>query len=303
MESIKHLTNTQINSLISLSKFFKYKDYNDYIKKDSFQDTIFGLLFFEPSTRTCMSFESAIHRLGGKIIKYNKDFSSEKKGESLEDTIKTIDSYVDIFIIRHPEKNIISKIKQYTKKPIINAGDGSGEHPTQALLDLFTIFDEKNKLPYYISFTGDIKNSRTIHSLVYLLSKLDKNIEFHFVSDIELQPDEEFLTFLQNIDNNYFLHSSVKDVIQHTDVLYVTRMQKERFNNDSSLNHINNIIINKDTIKNSKQNLIIMHPLPRNEELSTDLDNDSKSVYFKQVENGVYVRMAIIYTIYTNLNK
>lgn len=282
MISIKNINKENIINILSKAKKFKENDERNL----SLQDKIFGLLFFEPSTRTCLSFESAIHRLGGKIIKYNTDYSSQKKGESIEDTIRTIDAYVDVFIIRHPEKNIIEKISKFTNKPIINAGDGSGEHPTQALLDLFTI----NDIPKHVAFTGDIKYSRTIHSLVYLISKFNKDTIFYFISDEKLKPSGDFSDFIDNIDNKYVILNELDSIIDCIDVLYATRLQKERFNGEI----VNNIIINKDTIKNSKESLIIMHPLPRNEELSTDLDNDKRSKYFEQVKNGVYVRMAII---------
>ena len=286
MESIKELSKGNILEILSNSQNMKIQD----TKNLSLQNIIFGLLFFEPSTRTCLSFESAINRLGGKIIKYNKDYSSEKKGESLEDTIKTIDYYVDVFIIRHSEKNIISKIKNITNKPIINAGDGSGEHPTQALLDLFTIFDYHKEIPKNIAFTGEIKYSRTIHSLVYLLSKFNTSSIFHFVSDDKLKPEGEFLDFLKKINNNYFIHDNINSIINNIDVLYITRIQKERFNDEK----VKPIIINKEIVKNSKESMIIMHPLPRNNELSTDLDDYYQSKYFEQIQNGVYVRMAII---------
>lgn len=284
MDSIKNVKN--VNDIINTARDFKKCNTRETILEKS----IFGLLFFEPSTRTCLSFESAIHRLGGKIIKYNSEYSSEKKGESLEDTIKTLNHYVDVFIIRHPEKNIISKIKTYTNKPIINAGDGDGEHPTQALLDLFTIQEYYTNLPEKIAFTGDIKHSRTIHSLVYLLKKIKNDIHFYFVSQPELQPEPELLNEI-----NYEIVSDINDIINVIDVLYVTRQQKERFA-EKNLN-VKNIIINSDLISKSKENLIIMHPLPRNEELSTDLDNNPKSKYFQQVENGVFVRMAILFNL------
>lgn len=293
MDSIKNLSKGNIIKILTRAKEIKNND----IRNSSLQYKIFGLLFFEPSTRTCLSFESAINRLGGKIIKYNKDYSSEKKGETLEDTIRTIGCYVDVFVIRHPERNIISKIKEITNKPIINAGDGSGEHPTQALLDLFTIFEYHTEVPKNIGFIGDIKYSRTVHSLVYLMSRLNTSTSFQFVCDKKLKPENEFLHFLERIQNNFFIYDNIHSVIKYIDVLYVTRLQKERFNNEK----INPIIINENTIKESKKHMIIMHPLPRNEELSAELDNNPKSKYFEQVQNGVFVRMAIIEHI-LNLN-
>lgn len=286
MEFINDLSKDKILHIINNAKKLKMLDERNL----KCENKIFGLLFFEPSTRTCLSFESAIHRMGGKIIKYNKDYSSEKKGESLEDTIRTIDNYVDIFIIRHPEKNIISTIKKYTNKQIINAGDGDGEHPTQALLDLFTIMENFNKIPENIGFIGDIKYSRTIHSLVYLLSLLNTNQKYHFICHEKLGPQGKFLKYLKDNNIVHFIYDTPVSIIDSLDILYITRLQKERFDNEI----IEPFVINKKIIDNSKESLIIMHPLPRNEELSTDLDNNNKSKYFEQVKNGVFVRMAII---------
>lgn len=289
MDFTNNLTNSDITNIMNEAKNLKInKERNDCLK-----DVIFGLLFFEPSTRTLMSFESAIYRLGGKVIKYNSNFSSEKKGETIEDTIRTIDAYVDVFVIRHPDKEVFKKLKKFTKKPIINAGNGNGEHPTQALLDLFTILEYYPNLPNKIAFTGDIKNSRTIHSLVYLLAKINSDIYFYFVSCESLKPDGDFLQFIESFGNDRFsITEDLNDIINCIDVLYVTRVQKERFNTNMISYH--NMIVDSNLIKNSKDNLIILHPLPRNDELSTDLDNNPKSKYFEQVENGVYVRMSIL---------
>ena len=289
MEKIDELDKSDILKIIESAANFKC----DNNRSDNLKGYIFGLLFFEPSTRTSMSFESAIYRLGGNVIKYNSQYSSEKKGESLEDTIRTSDSYIDVFIIRHPEKNIISKIKKVTNKPIINAGDGDGEHPTQAMLDLFTIMEYYPKLPDKIAFTGDLKYSRTVNSLVSLLKKIsssfNKNIEYYFVSDKLLTPS---INILRGINYKVISDSSIKEVIDIIDVLYVTRLQKERYFDENV--QINIETIDSKLISSCKNNLIIMHPLPRNQELSTDLDNNEKSKYFEQVENGVFVRMAIL---------
>ena len=289
MESIKNIKKDTIFKILKDASEFKKKN----LKSKMLEDKIFGLLFFEPSTRTCLSFESAIHRLGGKIIKYNSIYSSERKGESLEDTIRTIDSYVDVFIIRHPEKNIISKLKSITNKPIINAADRDGEHPTQSLLDLFTILEYYPNFPNIIAFTGDIKYSRTIHSLIYLLVMIKPNIQIYFINDRKLGLTVELIEYLKNA--SYFLYDNLELVIDKIDVLYVTRLQKERFNGEN----VSNIVVNKHIINKSKDNLIIMHPLPRNEELSTDLDDDPKSKYFEQVTNGVFVRMSILSNLFT----
>lgn len=288
MEAIDSISNQDIYSIFKHAKDYKTGD----IRNNLFQNKIFGLLFFEPSTRTRMSFETAIHRLGGKVITYHSQYSSEKKGEDFEDTIKTMETYVDLFIIRHPNKDILSKINQCTSLPVINAGNGDGEHPTQALLDVFTILEYFPNFPKKIAFTGDIKYSRTIHSLVKLLVKLNKNIMFYFICNPLLQPTKDLLTILP--PNSYSISPTLdENIIQNMDVLYCTRLQKERYQDEC----VSNIYITPEVLKNSKSSLIIMHPLPRNDELCRKLDNDPRSKYFEQVKNGIYVRMALLRNI------
>lgn len=290
----------KINAI--LNKAREIKMFNSNIR----DSRIFGLLFFEPSTRTCLSFESAIHKLGGKVIKLDYNSSSKNKGESDFDTVKTIEKYVDVLIIRHPTKRFISICKTFIKKPIINAGDGDGEHPTQALLDLFTIksyfYDVTYETPLKIGFAGDIRYSRTIHSLVYLLNKINKNIEYTFITVSELMPQEGD-EFKKYIDDNIFYkynncYSSDKEHVKHVlkdlDVLYMTRIQKERMISiPENTEHI--LKLSEEIIKDTKDKFIIMHPLPRNDEIPESLDENPKCKYFDQVENGVYVRMAILY--------
>ena len=300
MNSIIDLDCKKINAILNKAREIKMFDSN-------IRDTrIFGLLFFEPSTRTCLSFESAIHKLGGKVIKLDYNSSSKNKGESDYDTVKTIEKYVDVLIIRHSIKGFISTCKTFIKKPIINAGDGDGEHPTQALLDLFTIksyfYNVTYETPLKIGFAGDIRYSRTIHSLVYLLNKINKNIEYTFITIPELMPQQGD-EFKKYIDNNIFYKYNhcystdiqhVKDVLNDLDVLYMTRIQKERMvfipENSQQL-----LKLSEELIKDTKEKFIIMHPLPRNDEIPESLDENPKCKYFDQVENGVYVRMAILH--------
>ncbi len=299
MNSIKDLHLEFIKNIMVYSDKFKLLDFKT-------NDTrIFGLLFFEPSTRTCLSFESAIHKIGGKVLKLDYNSSSKNKGESDYDTIKTIEKYVDVLIIRHPEKGFINECLKFIKKPIINAGDGDGEHPTQALLDLYTInnfYDLFQDKPFKIGLAGDIRYSRTIHSLVYLLNKINKNIEFTFISIPQLLPQkgDEFYNYINNNCKNNICYSysmnDVKNQLNQLDVLYMTRIQKERMDFTFQNNH-QILILSEDLIKNTKDNLIIMHPLPRNDEIPETLDNNPKCKYFDQVENGVYVRMAILHLI------
>lgn len=299
MNSIDDLSNEKIFNILELSNNIKNFGANNVFnnhEKENLSNIVYGLLFFEPSTRTCLSFESAIHRLKGEVIKLNTDSSSKKKGESDFDTVKTIDKYVDILIIRHPEKGFISKCKKFTNKPIINAGDGSGEHPTQALLDLFTIKYNFKSFPTTIAFTGDIRYSRTIHSLVYLLEKFNRDIRYHFICDEKLKASDEFKNFLEEkVIGRYNYEENINNVINQIDVLYLTRIQKERFEENSDIKYVK---LTQEVLSKSKENLIVMHQLPRNDELPENLDSDNKCKYFEQVENGVFVRMAILYYIF-----
>jgi len=288
-----------MSNIITTSQFTKqeildYMNRADQLKNlDFFQfasNKTIILMFFEPSTRTFCSFQAAANKLGCKIICLTEKYSSIEKGESLEDTIKTLNVFADVIVLRHPEKGAVQKAALASKVPIINAGDGAGEHPTQALLDLYTIFKElatfgidlnsENRETITITFLGDIKHSRTIHSLIPLL---------HFFPKIKL-----IQVCPPNLEIPEIEISTIENVISITDVLYVTRIQKERFTNKIELDSVNPIIVNKKLLEKAKKKMIIMHPLPRLTEISTDIDSDPRAVYFKQVENGVYIRMAIL---------
>jgi len=241
-------------------------------------------MFYEPSTRTNCSFQAAAYKLGSKVIALNDKASSSEKGESLEDTIKTVSNYGDAIVLRHPEKGAAERAAKVATVPIINAGDGNGEHPTQALLDIYTIYKELKKDlekdNIIVTFIGDLKNSRTIHSLIQLLNLF--NVTYVFISpphlDLPLEMMEESLPL------------SLEEALKITDVVYVTRIQKERIQTGTH----NPICLTKELLSEANKNLIIMHPLPRQEELPPEIDDDPRAVYFKQVANGVTMRMAIL---------
>ena len=284
--SIQDLKLQNINTIFHYANNYKkYKNYDNILK-----NKLIGFMFLEPSSRTQMSFEAAIKLLGGNTLELNINNSSLNKGECIEDTIKCIESYCDLIIIR--QKFNLNKIKDVFNKPLINAGDGSNEHPTQALIDLYTIKQNfKDLTNKVITIVGDIKYSRTVHSLVKLLSLY--NITINLLTIKELQIDKDYFKNYNNI--NFYNNESLEQVIKLTDILYVTRIQKERFNsNDFVKNLQKEYVINKNTIKNSKDTLIILHPLPRNNELSKDLDNDIRSKYFDQMNNGLFVRMGLL---------
>ncbi|RJO60128.1 aspartate carbamoyltransferase [candidate division WS5 bacterium] len=262
---------------------------------DILRGRILASLFFEPSTRTRFSFESAMERLGGSVISTTGvTFSSMAKGETLEDTIKTIERYADVIVIRHPEEGSAQIAADHSKKPVINAGDGAGEHPTQALLDYYTIRKEKGKIiGLKIALVGDLKNGRTIHSLLMLLAKYE-NVEFYLVSPDKLKIPEKYIEILEKQGLVFKETANLEEVLPKIDVLYMTRIQKERFEKKDEYEKLkNSFILCKKMLEKAKNDMVIMHPLPRVNEISVEVDSDSRAKYFDQVENGLYIRMAL----------
>jgi aspartate carbamoyltransferase catalytic subunit len=294
--------------IISISQFNKesleriYEISFDIEKKikegaglDILRGKVLASLFFEPSTRTRFSFESAMEKLGGSVISTTGvTFSSMAKGETLQDTIKTIEKYADVIIIRHPEKGSARIAAEASAKPVINAGDGAGEHPTQALLDFYTIKKERGVIDgLKIAMVGDLKYGRTIHSLLMLLSKY-KSIEFYLVSPNQLKIPEKYIKILRNKGLKLRETSDLDGVLPEVDVSYMTRIQKERFDRESDYEKLkNSFILNKKLLEKARENMIVMHPLPRVNEISAEVDNDKRARYFDQVENGLYIRMAL----------
>lgn len=257
---------------------------------------IMATLFFEPSTRTRTSFEAAMLRLGGQVIStQSMEFSSIKKGETLEDTIKIVGQYCDLIVIRHPEKGSAKRAAEATDIPVINAGDGPGDHPTQALLDLCTIKKEKGRLDdLTVAFVGDLKYGRTVHSLAKVLAQF--RIKFIFVSPPELKMPEEDKVFLRSRGIEFQETEDLEAVISQTEVLYVTRIQKERFKDFKEYERLKgSYVINNQLLKSAKEDLAILHPLPRIDEIAVEVDKDiRRASYFRQAENGLFVRMALI---------
>lgn len=290
MLSVKDLSISHLKKICEKANFYENKPADLFDSK--FYNKILMNIFFEPSTRTMLSFQTAMYKFGGKVINFNQEISSIKKGESFQDTIKTLENFADIFVIRHPEIGKVQKAQFLLKKPVINAGDGSGEHPTQALLDFYTIykhfdvFNSDQKLKTL--FVGDIQNSRTIHSLTHILKKLS-NIEVHYKPYNVTDTSESIRTELSLNNSNFFEFKSPN--LEDYDIIYYTRIQKER---GSSNELDNDDILDLKKMESIKKNAIIMHPLPRNEEISSDVDNDPRCVYFEQINNGVFVRMAIL---------
>ena len=262
---------------------------------DLLKGKILANLFYEPSTRTSSSFLAAMERLGGSVIPINEvTYSSVAKGESLPDTVRTLQTYADVIVLRHPEVGSAKLAAQYTTKPIINAGDGIGEHPTQALLDLFTIQEELGRVDgLTVTMLGDLKFGRTVHSLSRLLSLFDVHI--NYVSPDILSMPPELLTELTREGMQQRAHTSLEPILPDTDVLYVTRVQKERFENLDDYESVKSVyVVSPETLETAKDEMIVMHPFPRVGEISMEVDDDPRAAYFRQMEYGLYVRMALL---------
>ena len=258
---------------------------------------ILASLFYEPSTRTRFSFESAMMRLGGKILGFSEPNStSSAKGETLADTIRMVSIYSDIIAMRHPKEGSAKVASMYSSVPIINAGDGGHQHPTQTLTDLLTIKSQKQKLDgHTIGICGDLKNGRTVQSLIAAMSRYE-GTEFILISPKELVIPEYIREEILKRKNISFREvENIDDVIHELDILYMTRIQKERFfNEEEYLRLKDSYILDNEKMQKAKSDMIIMHPLPRVNEIAIEVDNDKRAVYFKQAEYGMYVRMALI---------
>jgi aspartate carbamoyltransferase catalytic subunit len=294
-------------SLVSINDFSKKEQLRilelaaEFEKKPTqkiLEDFVVATLFFEPSTRTRLSFETAVNRLGGKIIGFSDASStSVKKGESLKDTIKTVANYSDLIVMRHPVEGSARFASEVSQVPIINAGDGANQHPTQTLLDMYTIKQTQGKLDnLHIAFVGDLKYGRTVHSLVIALTNF--NCTFHLVSPFELKLPSAVKMHIKEKKLEYYQYTSMQEVIDKVDILYMTRIQRERFSDPMEYEKIkNSYVLRNEMLNNTKKNLKILHPLPRVNEIDEDVDENSKAYYFQQALNGVFVRQALITTI------
>ena len=263
---------------------------------DLLKGKILANLFYEPSTRTSSSFTAAMERLGGSVIPISEvKYSSVSKGESLPDTIRTLECYADVIVLRHPETGSAALAAKYARKPIINAGDGVGEHPTQALLDAFTIVEELGRLDNLtVTMLGDLKYGRTVHSLARLLSNFS-GIKLNYVSPEILRMPREVMEEVGDKGIPQAEFNSLEQVLPETDVLYVTRVQKERFEDQAIYESVKGaFVIDPEIMKAARQEMIVMHPLPRVGEISVDFDDDPRAAYFRQMEYGLYVRMALL---------
>ena len=300
MISIKNLLNSydltkdDLLEIIELGNAI-YKSPDDF--SHCADGKILGTLFFEPSTRTRLSFESAMLRLGGSVVGFSdSNVSSSTKGESLADTVRTVSQYADIIAMRHPQEGAAYLASKTADCPIINAGDGGHQHPTQTLTDILTITNYKKDLSgHVIGLCGDLKYGRTVHSLLKVMSMFSNN-KFILISPDELKlPEYVKKEVFSAGTNNYEEVRSLDDVIEQLDILYMTRIQKERFFSQAQYTRLkDSYLLDKDKLKHAKKDCIVLHPLPRVTEIATEVDSDPRAVYFKQVKFGMYVRMALI---------
>ncbi|MDY6964390.1 MAG: aspartate carbamoyltransferase [Halobacteriota archaeon] len=263
-------------------------------RSDLLGGKIMANLFFEPSTRTRLSFETAMKRLGGEVLNLgSEEASSIVKGETLADTVRVISNYCDVLVLRHPKQGAARMAAEYSSVPVINAGDGAGHHPTQTLIDLYTISRESHLDGINIALVGDLKYGRTVHSLAYALALYDTNI--WLVSPDQLRMPDSIKSDLKSLGIEVIETSDIADVIDEVDVLYVTRIQKERFPDPAEYRKVaDSYRISIDLLKEAKENLIIMHPLPRVTEIDVEVDSSKYAKYFKQTFYGVPIRMALL---------
>jgi aspartate carbamoyltransferase catalytic subunit len=288
--SIDDFSTEEILRIIDLAAEFEKNPTSNLL-----EGKVIATLFFEPSTRTRLSFESAINRLGGKIVGFSDAaVTSVSKGETLNDTIRTVSNYCDLIVMRHPIEGSARFASEVASVPVINAGDGANQHPSQTLLDLYSIRKTQGKLEdLNIFMVGDLKYGRTVHSLVMAMSRW--NATFNFIAPEELKMPDEFKLYLDNLGLKFYEHNDFTDIIAKADIIYMTRVQKERFSDPIEYEKVKNVyVLRNEMLKKTKPNMRILHPLPRVNEIHQDVDSNTKAYYFEQALNGVFTRQAIL---------
>lgn len=287
-------TNQQLNTIMNTAAQYEKRVKEGEVIRD-LEGMVVASLFFEPSTRTRLSFESAINRTGAKCISMaDAKASSQAKGETLQDTISTVDGYVDVIVMRHPEKGAANVAADIAVHPVINGGDGAGQHPTQALLDIYTMRKEKGHIGgQTITFLGDLKYGRTVHSLGYFMQQLENKMIF--CSPEELKMPDEITKELRERGADITETTDVEASLAASDFVYVTRVQRERFPDQESYDRCKgSYIVDRALINRAKKGITILHPLPRVDEISPDVDSYEGAAYFRQAHNGMYLRMALL---------
>jgi aspartate carbamoyltransferase catalytic subunit len=294
--SIADLSRSELELILQTAHSLKQTPQPELLK-----DKVIASCFFEASTRTRLSFETAVQRLGGSVIGFDSggNTSLAQKGETLADSVKVISSYSDAFFMRHPQEGAARLASEFSAVPVINGGDGANQHPTQTLLDLFTIYETQETLDNLnIAFVGDLKYGRTVHSLAQALSLF--NCKFYFIAPDALAMPDYILEELDDKNISYSLHQSIEEVIDSLDILYMTRVQKERFDETEYQHMKSAFLLNAQMLENVRSNLKILHPLPRVDEIDTDVDDTPYAYYFQQAQNGVYARQALLALLLTN---
>ncbi|WP_165310204.1 aspartate carbamoyltransferase [Vibrio ziniensis] len=290
--SISELSRQELELIVQTAGQLKAEPKPELIK-----NKVVASCFFEPSTRTRLSFETAIQRIGGSVIGFDNggNTSLANKGETLADSVQIITSYVDAFVMRHPQEGAARLASEFSNGvPVINAGDGSNQHPTQTLLDLFTLYETQGRLDNLnVAFVGDLKYGRTVHSLAQALAKFDNN-RFFFVAPDALAMPDYICEELDEAGVEYSLHSDMESVIPELDILYMTRVQKERFDPSEYLHIKSAFVLTAAMLENARENMKVLHPLPRVDEITTDVDKTPHAYFFQQASNGVYAREALL---------
>ncbi|MDY0078745.1 MAG: aspartate carbamoyltransferase [Bacteroidales bacterium] len=291
--SINDYSREEIIKILDIAAEFEQNPHQNLLK-----GRVIASLFFEPSTRTRLSFESAIQKIGGNVVGFSSsDTTSVQKGESIKDTILTVSNYSDLIVMRHSVEGSARYASEVSPVPIINAGDGSNQHPTQCLLDLYSIRKTQGTLENLeVTFVGDLKYGRTVHSLVIALCHF--NTKFHLVSPLELKLPSAVKRHIKEAKLTYEQYTDFSEVIPKSDIIYMTRIQRERFPDPLEYEKVKNAyILDNKMLDNAKENCRILHPLPRVNEINVDVDSNPKAYYFEQALNGVYVRQALIASI------
>lgn len=289
--SISDISKEEILQLLEVARYFEENPNHKIL-----DGRVVATLFFEPSTRTRLSFETAVNRLGGRVIGFSDaSTTSSSKGETLKDTIKMVSNYVDLIIMRHYLEGAARYATEVTETPVINAGDGANQHPSQTMLDLYSIYKTQGRLDNLtITMVGDLKYGRTVHSLLMAMKYF--NPTFHFVACDELKMPQEYKEFCDKNGIAYYEHTDFSpEVINNSDIIYMTRVQRERFTDIMEYERVKDLYtLHNSMLDDSRDNLRILHPLPRVNEIDRDVDDNPKAYYFQQAQNGLYARQAII---------
>lgn len=291
--SITDYTKQEYMQILELAAEFEANPRQELLK-----DKVIASIFFEPSTRTRLSFESAASLLGAKVIGFsNPAATSQSKGESLHDTIKMLSAYSDLIVMRHNKEGAARYAAEVSDVPLINAGDGANQHPTQCMLDLYSILKTQGKLDnLHITLVGDLKYGRTVHSLVQAMCNF--NATFHLVSPVELKLPSSVKMHIKKAKLDYYQYTNIKDAVAVSDIIYMTRVQRERFSDPLEYEKVkDSCILDLATLEGCQESMRILHPLPRVNEITTDVDKTQNAYYFQQAKNGVYVRQALMAAI------